>query len=119
MRLSITFSLLPVMCACGGPELEDARHRAVMIAERDDIEAKVDRVQSWMLDLQQASSCEERKVTIELLAQRSDRRAIGVLKRARAMKCVEQDAASAAEGAARGGAAPAAGRGGVRRRWSR
>jgi hypothetical protein len=65
------------------------------LAEREGIEAKSDRVQTWMLDLQQASSCEERKVAIELLAQSSDRRAIVALKRARAMKCVEQDAANA------------------------
>jgi serine/threonine protein kinase len=76
-------------------KLEVARHRAVMLAERDGIEAKIDRVQSAMLDLQQATSCEERKASIEQLAQRGDRRAIGALKKARAMKCVEQDAANA------------------------
>jgi hypothetical protein len=100
LALDLLASLTPpahdaIVAYASSGKLQAARHRAVMIAERDDIAAKIDRVQSWMLDLQQASSCEERKATIELLAQSSDRRAIGVLKRTRVMKCVEQDAANA------------------------
>lgn len=76
-------------------KLEVARRRAVMLAERDGIASRIDRVQSAMLDLQQATSCEDRKASIELLAESADRRAIGALKRARAVKCVEQDAANA------------------------
>jgi len=79
-------------CASSG-KLDDARHRAMMIAERDGI--TVDRVQSWLLDLQQAPSCEDRKATIELLARSSDRRALAGLKRARMLKCVEREATDA------------------------
>ena len=73
----------------------DVRHRAVMIAERDGVGDKVDRVQSWTLDLQQTSSCDERKATIELLARTSDRRVLGVLKRVRSVKCIEREATDA------------------------
>jgi serine/threonine-protein kinase len=76
-------------------KLEDARHRAVMLAERDGLGDQVDHVQSWSLDLQQASSCEERRATIQLLARSSDRRALVALKRARAVKCIEPDATRA------------------------
>ncbi len=73
-------------------KLVDARHRAAMIAERDGAAGDVDRVQSWILDLQQSGSCEDRKATIELLAATSDRRAVAALKRARGVKCLEADA---------------------------
>jgi serine/threonine protein kinase len=76
-------------------KLEPARHRAMMLAERDGFASKVDSVQSWILDVQQATSCEDRKTAIELLANNPDRRALAVLKRMRAIKCVEQEAASA------------------------
>ncbi|HEX5063517.1 MAG TPA: hypothetical protein VFV99_29270 [Kofleriaceae bacterium] len=74
-------------------KVDDARHRALMIAERDGI--TVDRVQSWLLDLERAPSCEDRKATIELLARSSDRRALAGLKRARMLKCVEREATDA------------------------
>jgi hypothetical protein len=100
VALDLLASLTPpadeqIVTYASGGKLEVARHRAVMLAERDGLEAKIDRAQSWMLDLQQASSCDERKAAIEQLAQTQDRRALAALKRARAMKCVEQEAATA------------------------
>jgi hypothetical protein len=76
-------------------KLEPARHRAVMLAERDGVDIKIDRVQSWILDLQQATSCEDRKEAIARLVQQPDRRALAILKRTRSVKCVEQEATDA------------------------
>jgi serine/threonine protein kinase len=76
-------------------KLQPARHRALMLAERDGVDAKIDRVQGLLLDLQQATSCEDRKRVIQLLALRPDRRALPALKRMRAVKCVEPDATDA------------------------
>jgi hypothetical protein len=76
-------------------KVEIARRRAVMLAERDGIESKIDRVQSWILDLEQATTCQDRRNVIELLKQQPDRRALTVLKRMRSQKCVAQDAADA------------------------
>ena len=76
-------------------KLLDARHRAVMIAEREAIGDRIARVDSWILDLQQVSSCEERKVTIEKLVAAADRRALPTLKRAKTIKCLERDATDA------------------------
>jgi hypothetical protein len=100
VALDLLASLTPpaheeIITYASSGKLEHARHRAVMIAERDGIDAKIDRVQSWMLDLQQALSCEQRKAAIERLAQTADRRAIATLKRAQATKCVERDATNA------------------------
>jgi tetratricopeptide (TPR) repeat protein len=72
-------------------KLVDARHRAVMVAERDGAGEKVDRVGSWIIDLQQSSVCDERKRTIDLLARAGDRRALAPLKRLRAVKCLEPE----------------------------
>jgi serine/threonine protein kinase len=76
-------------------KLVDGRHRAVMLAEREGIGDRIDRIESWTLDLQQASTCEERKEAIERLADKGDRRALAALKRARAIKCVERQATDA------------------------
>lgn len=84
-----------VVAYASSGKLADARHRAIMIAEREGAGDKVDRVQSWMLDLLQASGCDERKATIQLLARASDRRALVALKRLRTVKCVEREAAHA------------------------
>jgi hypothetical protein len=73
----------------------DPRHRAMMIAERDGVADKVDRVQSWILDLLQTSSCDERKALIAELVASADRRALAAFKRVRAVKCVEREAADA------------------------
>jgi serine/threonine-protein kinase len=76
-------------------KLADGRHRSWMIAEREGIAQNIDRVESWALDLQQATSCEERKAIIAKLAATSDRRALAALKRARTVKCLEREAADA------------------------
>ena len=76
-------------------KLPDARHRAFLLAERDGLGDKVDRVESWSLDLQQLTSCEERKTIIEHLATTADKRALAALKRVKATKCVEREAAEA------------------------
>jgi eukaryotic-like serine/threonine-protein kinase len=71
----------------------DARHRAVMIGERDGL--TIDRVASWSLDLQQATTCDERKLIIESMTRAADKRALTALRRVRAMKCVEREASDA------------------------
>jgi eukaryotic-like serine/threonine-protein kinase len=76
-------------------KLADARHRAIMIAERDGVGHNVDRVESWSLDLLQASVCEDRKAIIQSLVGANDRRALVALKRVRAVKCVEREATDA------------------------
>jgi tetratricopeptide (TPR) repeat protein len=76
-------------------KLMDARHRAMMIAERDGFADKIDQHQSWILDLQQSTSCDERRAAIEQLAGSSDRRALAALKRAKLVKCLEPSASDA------------------------
>jgi tetratricopeptide (TPR) repeat protein len=76
-------------------KLADARHRALLLAEREGLGDKVDRVESWSLDLQQTTSCDERKDIIEKLAATNDKRALNALKRAKGAKCVEREAAEA------------------------
>ena len=73
----------------------DVRHRAVELAERAGLADQIDRVQSWTLDLDQATECEERRALIGKLAATADARALPALRRARAEACVERDAAEA------------------------
>ena len=75
-------------------KLADGRRRARMIAERDGFADKIDRVESWSLDLQQTASCDERKLLIEKLAATNDKRALATLKRLK-VKCVERETADA------------------------
>jgi tetratricopeptide (TPR) repeat protein len=100
LALELLASLTPpdhdaIVAYAANGKLIDARHRAVMIAERDGFGGKVDRVQSWAFDLQQASTCEERKAAIELLGRTADRRALAALKRVRSVKCIEREATDA------------------------
>jgi serine/threonine-protein kinase len=76
-------------------KLLDGRRRAAMLAERDGIADRIDRVASWSLDLRQIASCEERKQAIAQLAETADPRALDALKRARRVKCLERQAADA------------------------
>ena len=76
-------------------KLPDARHRAILLAEREGLGDKIDRVEALSLDLQQATSCDERKAIIERLAATADKRALAALKRAKATKCVEHEATEA------------------------
>jgi hypothetical protein len=82
----------PIIAAASSGKVLEVRHRAFAIAERDGFDAKVDRVESWSLDLQQAASCEDRKIAIDRLASANDKRAVAAIKRARAFKCVEKAA---------------------------
>ena len=76
-------------------KIADVRHRAFAIAEREGLGEKLDRVESWSLDLVQANTCEERRIAIAKLRGTNDKRALPALKRARAQRCVEADAAEA------------------------
>ncbi|MGN6104653.1 MAG: protein kinase domain-containing protein [Kofleriaceae bacterium] len=75
-------------------KLADVRHRAVAIAERDGFADRIDRIESWSLDLVQLSGCEDRKLAIARL-RTTDRRAIPALRRARSLKCIEREATDA------------------------
>lgn len=76
-------------------KLLDGRRRAAMLAERDGIADRIDRVASLSLDLRQIASCEERRQTIAQLAELADPRVLDALKRARRVKCLERQAADA------------------------
>ena len=76
-------------------KLIDARRRAFAIAEREGLADKIDRVESWSLDLQAAGTCEDRRTLIAKLASTKDKRALPALKRAKLYKCAEKDAADA------------------------
>ncbi|HEY5952401.1 MAG TPA: tetratricopeptide repeat protein [Kofleriaceae bacterium] len=78
-------------------KLADARRRAFAIAEREGIADKVDRVESWSLDLASAGTCEDRRTIIAKLASTKDKRALPALKRAKLYKCAEKDATDAME----------------------
>jgi len=85
-----------ILAQASNGKIADVRHRALAIAERDGIADGVDRIESWSLDLDQAAGCDERRAAIEKLRASRDRRALGVLRRARAkFPCVEHDAATA------------------------
>lgn len=73
----------------------DVRHRAVEVADKAGLGARVDRVASWSLDLAQASDCDEQRALIGKLAGTGDKRAIAPLKKVRSNACVT-DAADAA-----------------------
>ena len=73
----------------------EVRHRAFAIAEREGIADRVDKLESWSLDLSQASSCEDRRAAIAKLATTGDPRAIGPLKRVKVHKCVAKDVTEA------------------------
>jgi hypothetical protein len=82
--------------AASKAKLADVRHRAFALAERDGFDSKVDRVQSWSLDLQQTTACDESKAIIDKLGATGDARALPALEKARSSKkCVEQAAAAA------------------------
>ena len=71
----------------------DTRHRAMAAAEGAG--AKLDQVASWILDLDQATTCDERHEAIGHLAATPDSRSLPALRKAKAQKCVEKEASSA------------------------
>jgi hypothetical protein len=76
-------------------KLPDARRRAFAIAEREGLADKIDKVESWSLDLANAGTCEDRRALIAKLASTKDKRALPALKRAKLYKCAEKDATDA------------------------
>jgi len=73
----------------------EVRHRAYALTEQRGIVERVDRVASWLLDLEQAKSCDDRRAAITKLAGAADKRGLPALRKAREQKCVEKEAASA------------------------
>ena len=73
----------------------DVRHRAFALADHRGFAAKLDRVPGWLLDLEQATDCDEQKAAIGSLAGTGDRRALPALQKAKAQACVEADATAA------------------------
>ena len=71
------------------------RHRAAAIAAKHGFADRIDRVQSWSLDLEDATSCAAQRELIERLAGSGDRRAIPALRKARRTKCVAEPARAA------------------------
>jgi len=78
-------------------KLTDARRRAFAIAEREGLADKIDKVDSWSLDLAAAGTCEDRRAIVAKLASTKDKRAVPALKKAKLYKCAEKDATDAIE----------------------
>lgn len=74
----------------------DVRQRALAIAVRDEFVETVDRLQLYVLDLQQAKTCPERRTIIAKLRELGDARAVTALRRAKAQyACIEREATDA------------------------
>lgn len=84
-----------IVAAASTGKHPEVRHRAFAIAEREGIADRVDRFESWSLDLSQAASCEDRRAAVAKLGALGDRRAIPALKRVKVHKCVAKDVAEA------------------------
>jgi hypothetical protein len=70
-------------------KIPDLRRRAFAVAERENIADGIDRVDSYSLDLAQATTCEDRLAAVLKLRSTNDARAIPALKKAKQIKCVE------------------------------
>ncbi|HWU87187.1 MAG TPA: hypothetical protein VN253_07930, partial [Kofleriaceae bacterium] len=87
-----------IVAQASNGKIAEVRHRAFAIADRDGFADRVDRTESWSLDLKQAASCDDRKGAIAKLRSTRDRRAISALRQARAQHaCVAREAAAAIE----------------------
>jgi len=73
----------------------DVRHRAFALAERAGLADRIDRVSSWTLDMQHATTCAERRTIIAKLASTMDPRALPALGRARTHRCGKREAIAA------------------------
>jgi hypothetical protein len=74
----------------------EVRQRAFAIAVRDRFLDTVSVLDSYVLDLQQAKTCDERRLVIGKLRELGDRRATTALRRAKAQfQCIERDATDA------------------------
>ncbi len=78
-----------------GGKLAEVRRRAFAIAERDRVTDGIDRVESWSLDLAQATTCEDRLAAVMKLRRTGDPKAVPALRRVRAVKCIEREVAEA------------------------
>jgi len=84
-----------IVAQASNGRIAEIRHRAFAIAEREGLADRVDRVESWSLDLLQVTTCDDRRVAVRRL-RTTDRRAVPALRRARGqLKCVERDAGEA------------------------
>ncbi len=84
-----------VKLQAGNGKIGDVRRRAMAIAEREKFSEGIDRVESWSLDLSQASNCDDRLAAIVKLRRIADPRAIPALKRAKTHRCVEREVTEA------------------------
>lgn len=74
----------------------EVRQRALAIALRDGFADTVDRLDGYVLDLQQAKTCDERKASIGKLRDLGDPRASAAVRRAKGQfPCVEREATDA------------------------
>jgi hypothetical protein len=74
----------------------EVRQRALAIAVRDGFADTVSLLDSYLLDLKQATTCDERRAVIGKLRELGDRRASTALRRAKAQfSCIERDATDA------------------------
>ncbi|MBA3392383.1 MAG: serine/threonine protein kinase [Deltaproteobacteria bacterium] len=76
-------------------KLAEVRRRAFAIAERERVTDGIDRVESWSLDLAQATTCEDRLAAVMKLRRTGDPKALPALRRVRAVKCIEREVAEA------------------------
>ena len=73
-------------------KVAEVRHRAMAIAERDGFAGGVDHIESWSLDLEQGTTCADRRTALTKLTASGDRRVIGVLRRVRGKyECIDRD----------------------------
>jgi hypothetical protein len=74
----------------------EVRQRALAIAVRDGFADSVDRLESYVLDLQQAKTCDERRAIIAKLRELGDARASAPLRRVKGQfPCIEHEATDA------------------------
>jgi serine/threonine protein kinase len=85
-----------IVAEASNGKLADVRHRALAVAQRDGFADGVDRVESWSLDLEQATTCDDRRAALIKLRGTGDRRALAVLRRVRGRyACIDRDIDSA------------------------
>jgi hypothetical protein len=85
-----------ILAQASNGKLIEVRHRAFAIAVRDGFADGVDQIGSWSLDVEQATSCDERRGAVMKLRATGDRRALLLLRGLRGkFACNERDVASA------------------------
>jgi Tfp pilus assembly protein PilF len=85
-----------ILAQASNGKVMEVRHRALAIAQRDGFAEGVDHIQSWSLDLEQVTSCDERRAVVMKLRAAGDKRALLVLRQIRGkFACNDRDVASA------------------------